>query len=92
MSVLIKENTIFEEVEKKCNTFVNNSPVMDKYKKREIDAYFFDKSIKLDLQKAEEKGTQKEKYALAKNMKNENLDINLISRITGLSIEEIIKL
>ncbi|WP_028328529.1 Rpn family recombination-promoting nuclease/putative transposase [Brachyspira alvinipulli] len=96
MSVLIKENTIFEEVEKKCNTFVNNSPVIDKYKKREIDAYFFDKSIKLDLQKAEEKGMskgiEKEKYNLAKNMKNENLDINLISKITGLSTEEISKL
>ena len=55
MSVLIKENTIFEEVEKKCSTFVNNSPVMDKYKKREVDAYFFEKSIKLDLKKAEKR-------------------------------------
>ena len=89
MSTLIKENTIFEEVEKKCNTFVNNSPVMDKYKKREIDAYFFDRSIKLDLEKAEKKGIEKEKYALAKNMKTENIDINLISKITGLSKEEI---
>ena len=69
---------------------------MDKYKKREIDAYFFDKSIKLDLQKAEEKGIEKGiekgKYDLARNMKNENLDINLISKITGLSTEEILKL
>ena len=89
MSTLIKENTIFEEVEKKCNTFVNNSPVMDKYKKREIDAYFFDRSIKLDLEKAEKKGIEKEKCALAKNMKTENIDINLISKITGLSKEEI---
>ena len=49
MSILIKENTIFEEVEKKCNTFVNDSPVMDKYKKREIDSYFFDKSLDIFL-------------------------------------------
>ncbi|MBW5410212.1 hypothetical protein E6A50_07510, partial [Brachyspira hampsonii] len=56
MSNLIKENTIFEEVEKKCHTFVNNTPVMDKYKKREIDAYFFDRSIELDLKKAKEEG------------------------------------
>ena len=46
MSILIKENTIFEEVEKKCNTFVNDSPVMDKYKKREIDSYFFDFGVR----------------------------------------------
>ena len=52
MSILMKENTIFEEVEKKCRTFINNTPVMDKYKKREVDAYFFDKSIELDLKKA----------------------------------------
>lgn len=48
MSNLIKENTIFEEVENKCNTFVNDRPVMDKYKKREVDAYFFDRSMELD--------------------------------------------
>ncbi len=56
MSILMKENTIFEEVEKKCRTFINDSPVMDKYKKREVDTYFFNKSMELDIKKAKEEG------------------------------------
>ncbi|MEI0699566.1 Rpn family recombination-promoting nuclease/putative transposase [Brachyspira intermedia] len=101
MSNLIKENTIFEEVEKKCHTFVNNTPVMDKYKKREIDAYFFDRSIELDLKKAKEEGItegieqgieQGEKnkaISIARNFKKSGIDIKIISENTGLSIEEI---
>ena len=89
MSILMKENTIFEEVEKKCRTFVNDSPVMDKYKKREVDTYFFNKSMELDIKKAKEEGIKENKILTAKNMKKENIDINIISKITGLSIEEI---
>ena len=105
MSILIKENTIFEEVEKKCNTFVNDSPVMDKYKKREIDSYFFDKSLELDLKKAKEQGIAEgreegrekgreegeinKSIEIAKGMKNKNMDIKLISELTGLSIDKI---
>ena len=59
MSVLMKENTIFEEVEKKCRTFVNDSPVMDKYKKREVDTYFFNKSMELDIKKLKKKVLKK---------------------------------
>ncbi len=97
MSILMKENTIFEEVEKKCRTFINDRPVMDKYKKVEVDTYFFDKSRELDLKKAKEEGIiegieQGEKnkaISMAKNMKDRNMDLNLISELTGLSIEEI---
>ena len=89
MSILIKENTIFEEVEKKCRTFVNNTPVMDKYKKREVDTYFFDKSIELDLKKAKEEGIKETQISMAKNMKARNMDLNLISELTDLSIKEI---
>ena len=104
MSNLIKENTIFEEVEKKCRTFINDSPVMDKYKKREVDTYFFDKSRELDLKKAKEEGIiegieqgieQGEKnkaISMAKNMKDRDMDLNLISELTGLSIQEIERL
>ena len=100
MSILMKENTIFEEVEKKCRTFLNNTPVMDKYKKREVDAYFFDKSIELDLKKAKEQGItegieQGEKnkaISIARNLKKSGIDIKTISENTGLSIEEIKKL
>ena len=96
MSILMKENTIFEEVEKKCRTFVNDSPVMDKYKKREVDTYFFNRSIELDIKKAKEEGIKEgikeNKISMARNMKNDNVDVNIISKYTGLSIEEIEKL
>ena len=96
MSILMKENTIFEEVEKKCRTFVNSTPVMDKYKKREVDTYFFDKSLELDLKKAKEEGIEQgeknKAISMAKNMIARNMDINLISELTGLSIQEIEKL
>ena len=41
---------------------------------------------------ASDKGIETEKYSLAINMKNKNMDINLISELTGLSIEEVKKL
>ena len=100
MSNLIKENTIFEEVENKCNTFVNDRPVMDKYKKREVDAYFFDRSMELDLKKAKEEGIEQgieqgekmKAISIARNLKKSGIDIKIISENTGLSIEEIEKL
>ena len=39
-----------------------------------------------------EKGKLAEQISMAKTMKSKNMDINLISEITGLSIEEIRKL
>ena len=93
MSILMKENTIFEEVEKKCRTFVNDSPVMDKYKKREVDTYFFNKSMELDIKKAKEEGIKEgikeNQISMAKNMKKDKVDFNIISKYTGLSIKEI---
>ena len=36
-----------------------------------------------------EKGVQKEKLEIAKNMINENIDVNIISKVTGLNIKDI---
>ena len=62
---------------------------MDKYKKCEVDSYFFDKSLELDLKKAKEEGIKETQISMAKNMKNRNMDFNFISELTGLSIKEI---
>ena len=59
MSILINENTVFDEVDKKCGRFFNTAPFMDKYKKREIDTYFFNESIRIDLEKARNEGIEK---------------------------------
>ena len=81
MSNLIKENTIFEEVENKCNTFVNDRPVMDKYKK-----------LKKAKEEGIEQGEKNKAISIARNFKKSGIDIRVISENTGLSIEEIEKL
>ncbi|ADG72456.1 Rpn family recombination-promoting nuclease/putative transposase [Brachyspira murdochii] len=51
-----------------------------------------EEGIREGIEQGIEKGIEKEKYSLARNMKNKNMDLNLISELTGLSIEEIKKL
>ena len=96
MSEIVKEKPIMEEVQKKYNNFVKSKLMMMEYEKKE--AYLYGNQIMLDeerrLGKEEgiKEGIEKEKYSLAKNMKKENIDVNIISKATGLSIEEINKL
>ncbi|WP_297299846.1 Rpn family recombination-promoting nuclease/putative transposase [uncultured Brachyspira sp.] len=96
MSEIVKEKPIMEEVQKKYNNFVKSKLMMMEYEKKE--AYLYGNQIMLDeerrLGKEEgiKEGIEKEKYSLAKNMKKENIDVNIISKVTGLSMEEINKL
>jgi len=48
-----------------------------------------EKGIEKGIKKGIEKGIEKEKINTARNMLDKNLDINLISEVTGLSIEQI---
>ncbi|MBW5379694.1 ATPase, partial [Brachyspira hampsonii] len=41
------------------------------------------------IEKGIEKGKKSEKIAIAKEMKNKNMNIELIRELTGLSIEDI---
>ena len=84
MSNLIKENNIFEEVEKRCQSFIESDPLINAYRKKEWEDYFH--KDELEIAKKENS------YAIARNMKKENIDIEVIKRVTGLSIEEIKKL
>ena len=84
MSNLIKENNIFEEVEKRCQSFIESDPLINAYRKKEWEDYFHKGEL---LTEREE-----EKKSIAKNMKSKNMDISLISEITGLSIEEVERL
>lgn len=49
----------------------------------------FDKGFKAGEQHGMQQGMQQEKIAIAKNMKIQNIDIKTISKVTGLSIDEI---
>ena len=42
--------------------------------------------------KGREEGIKETQISMAKNMKNKNMDLNIISELTNLSIEEIKKL
>ena len=89
-----------EEVQKKYNNFVKSKLMMMEYEKKE--AYLYGNQIMLDeerrlgieegIKKGKEEGIKENQILTAKNMKKENIDINIISKITGLSIEEIEKL
>ena len=48
--------------------------------------------IKEGVEKGKLEGIKEQNYMIAKSMKKENIDIETIKRITGLSIEEIEKL
>ena len=80
----------------KYERFISSEKEMEVYNAR--DAFLYGQTLILKREREEgikegiEKGIEKEKYSLAKNMKEKNMDINLISELTKLSIEEIKKL
>ncbi|EKV58354.1 hypothetical protein A966_00385 [Brachyspira hampsonii 30446] len=99
MEILVKKNPIMKEVYDEYNKFVNSNDLYNGYSNYERD--YFNvlmlneeriKGIEEGMKKGIEQGIEKEKYSLARNMKNKNMDINLISELTGLSIEKIEKL
>ena len=101
MSNLIKENTIFDEVDKKCKSFISENPLLDVYKIKEAEEYFqretlhreWEKGIEQGIEQGMEQGIEKGKkdstMIIAKSMKEDGTDFKLISKYTGLSIEEI---
>ena len=104
MSEIVKEKPIMEEVQKKYNNFVKSKLMMMEYETKEADLYGNqimldeerrlgkEEGIKEGMEKGKEEGIKENQILTAKNMKNKNMDINLISELTGLSIEEVEKL
>ncbi len=101
MSNLIKENTIFDEVDKKCKSFISENPLLDVYKIKEAEEYFqretlhreWEKGIEKGIEKGREEGREEgKKYStliIAKAMKDKGMDANTIIELTGLNEEEI---
>ena len=101
MSNLIKENTIFDEVDKKCKSFISENPLLDVYKIKEAEEYFqretlhreWEKGIEQGIEKGIEQGREEgKKYStliIAKAMKDKGMDANTIMELTGLNEEEI---
>ena len=96
MSNLIKENNIFEEVEKRCQSFIDSDPLINAYRKKEWNEYFYKDMMNVEreegFKEGELEGIKNEKYSIAKSLKKAGSDIKFISEITGLTIDEIKKL
>ena len=97
MSNLIKENTIFDEVDKKCKSFISENPLLDVYKIKEAEEYFQKETLHREWEKGIEKGREEgreegKKYStliIAKAMKDKGMDASTIMELTGLNEEEI---
>ena len=76
--------------------FTSDDKLMRAYDAR--DAFLLGQKMMLSREREEGKaegikeGIEKRNYTIAKSMKKENIDIETIKRITGLSIKEIKKL
>ena len=100
MSEIVKEKPIMEEAHKRYNNFIRSRLMMTEYEKKEL--YQYDKQISLEDKRQEGikegrregklEGEKNKTISIAKSMKAENIDIETIKKITGLSIEEIEKL
>ena len=105
MESLIKENTIFESVKEKSESFLCDNT----YKRKEIDEYFNKRMLDYEintakneglleglekgrlegLEKGRIEGLKESQIIIARNLKKSGIDINIIRESTGLSIEEI---
>ena len=92
MSEIVKEKPIMEEAHKRYNNFIRSRLMMTEYEKKEL--YQYDKQITLkeERQEGRKEGRKERNYAIAKTLKQMNMDNASISKATGLPIEEIEKL
>ena len=103
MSEIVKEKPIMEEAHKRYNNFIRNRLMrrlsacgVSEYDKKEL--YQYDKKImladerRIGMRQGIKKGIKENSYAIAKTLKQMNMDDASISKATGLSIEEICKL
>ena len=103
MEMLVKKNPIMKEVYDEYNKFVNTKDLFENYS--EYEKNYFDilalneerikgreEGLKEGLEKGIEQGEKNKAISMAKNMKARDMDLNLISELTGLSIEKIEKL
>ena len=108
MSEIVKEKPIMEEVQKKYNNFVKSRLMMMEYEKKEAYLYGnqimldeerrlgkeegIKEGIKEGIEQGIEQGEINKAKSIALKLKNMNMDNKEITKITGLSLEDIEKL
>lgn len=85
---LEEANPIMTKAIEEYKRFTSDDKLMRAYAAR--DAFLVGQKFMLSMERKE--GREEEKYSIAKNMKKENIDIEVIKRVTGLTIEELEKL
>ena len=99
MDILVKKNPIMKEVYDEYNKFADTKDLFENY--AEYEKNYFDilalseeriRGREEGREEGREQGIKETQISMARNMKNKNMDIKLISELTGLSIEEIEKL
>ena len=95
----IKNSLMMNEYDKREAYLYGNQIMLEEERRLGIEEGFkkgieqgIEKGIEQGIEKGIEQGIKENKILTVKNMKNRNIDIALISDITGLSIEEIEKL
>ena len=71
------------------DTFLYGQSIMLQYEREVGKKEGIEIGIQQGIEKGIEKGYKESQINIAKEMKKENMNIDVISRITGLSIEEI---
>jgi len=92
MSQLLKEDTIFEKAMKKYNYFTDNEDLINEYDRREAYLVYQSSLMRGAKEDGFEEGKKNKAISMATAMKKDGADINLISKYTGLTIDEIKKL
>jgi len=94
MKNAVKGKTILEEALKEMERFSNNEEVQDYFTKERLQRSQMNTAKKEGLKEGIEEGIKQSQIEIAKNMLQEKCDIDLITKVTGLSkktIEELKK-
>ncbi len=73
----------------KYERFISSEEEMEVYNARDVFLYGQTLMLKREREEGIKEGIKENQILIAKNMKNDKVDVNTISKYTGLSIEEI---
>ena len=88
MKIIIKDDEVLDKAHRVYKNFSQDDRLRELYESR-LEA---ERRYISDIEIAEKKGKKEGKLEIAKNMLGKGLDLNLISEISGLSLEELKKL
>ena len=86
------EDNVMKKIVDDLKDLSNDSEIISAYEKEKIERYALDVALKETSEKSKIEGKKERNIEIAKNLLKENVDLNIISKTTGLSLEELEKL